>query len=73
MNRYADIVKNVLAVDKELSADKIHKTLSVEGNIFIVKFSCSKLHLKIMRSAINGFFENLLLTTQVIKEFGENP
>ncbi|XP_011171937.1 EKC/KEOPS complex subunit LAGE3 [Solenopsis invicta] len=66
--REAEVVYQVLRVDKEPSRSEVTKKLELNNNILEVSFSGKEA--KKIRVALTSFFDNLLLVTETIKQFG---
>jgi len=66
--REAEIVYNSLRVDKEPKKGGNIKTLSVNGTTLHVHFESKEARL--LRVAVNGFMDHLILVTQTIQQFG---
>eukprot|EP00826_Nyctotherus_ovalis_P039306 TRINITY_DN3771_c0_g2_i1.p1 TRINITY_DN3771_c0_g2~~TRINITY_DN3771_c0_g2_i1.p1 ORF type:complete len:109 (-),score=32.84 TRINITY_DN3771_c0_g2_i1:265-591(-) len=68
--RYAEICKDVIAVDKELQPELVSRELQVVGNKLIVKYKGLPGNVKKLRTAVGGLLENLMLSIRTLKEFG---
>jgi len=66
--REAEIVFNVLRVDKEPQRNAIQKKLFLDDNILKVKISGEQT--KNVRVVVNAIFDAILLSTETIHEFG---
>lgn len=65
--REAEVVYEVLRVDKEPSRSETTKKLTLNDNILEVSFSGKEA--RKMRVALTSFFDNLLLVTDTIEQF----
>jgi len=66
--REAEIAYNSLRVDKEPKKGGNKKTLSVSGTTLHIRFESKEARL--LRVAVNGFMDHLILVTQTIEQFG---
>ncbi|KAJ8947486.1 hypothetical protein NQ318_009789 [Aromia moschata] len=67
-SRIAEVVYDVLRVDKEPKRGGVAKVLSLTGNILTVKFSAQLT--RQLRVSVNGFLEKLDLTLETVQLFG---
>ena len=65
----AQIVANTIGVDKEFSDGDIKRDISSDGSYFVARFSTTKKHVKILRTAISSLSTNLKLVIGTVKEF----
>lgn len=68
---HAQLARQVLQVDQELSAGAVKRTIDVQGNILTVSFSI--LTVRLTRLTLNSFLENLDLITRTLDTFADNP
>ncbi|KAL6261025.1 hypothetical protein P5V15_008551 [Pogonomyrmex californicus] len=66
--READVIYQVLRVDKEPSRSGVTKKLTLNNNFLEVSFSGKEA--RKVRVALTSFFEHLLLVTETIEQFG---
>ncbi|XP_018405070.1 PREDICTED: uncharacterized protein LOC108781565 [Cyphomyrmex costatus] len=66
--REAEVVYQVLRVDKEPPRSRITKNLTLNNNILEVSFSGKEA--RKVRVALTSFFDSLLLVTETIEKFG---
>ncbi|KAJ2632371.1 Vacuolar protein sorting-associated protein 20 [Coemansia sp. RSA 1290] len=62
--KLAQIAKESLQVDSELSSDKVNRTISVEGANLIVTYTATTL--RMLRVSVNGFMDSLILVQVVL-------
>jgi len=67
-NEWANVVRNSLAVDKELHPDQVKKSLTVEGETLKCVFVA--VDPKILRTAVSSFYDFLILVTKTVDQFG---
>ncbi|KAJ2195714.1 hypothetical protein IW143_002480 [Coemansia sp. RSA 520] len=65
--RLARIASESLQVDRELSGDKVVRTISVEDANLVVSFTANSL--RVLRVSINGFMDSLILVTRTLEAF----
>ncbi|XP_053970983.1 uncharacterized protein LOC128888664 [Hylaeus anthracinus] len=66
--REAEIIYQVLRVDKEPSRSGVSKDLTLNNNILQVLFSGAEA--RKVRVALTSFFDSLILVTETIQQFG---
>ncbi|KAI8985889.1 CTAG/Pcc1 family, partial [Pilobolus umbonatus] len=66
-DRLASIAEQVLSVDKELRAEQVKRTLTVDKNTLKVHFQCD--NIKLLRVSVNSFLESLLMVTRTMDAF----
>lgn len=66
--RIAEVMYDVLRVDKEPKRSKVTKLLVVQDNILVANFSAPLAHQ--LRVAVNGFFEKIDLVSGTIELLG---
>ncbi|XP_078050830.1 EKC/KEOPS complex subunit LAGE3-like [Augochlora pura] len=66
--REAEIVYQVLKVDKEPSRGSVSKELTLNNNI--LKLVISGTEARKVRVALTSFFDSLILVTETIQKFG---
>ncbi|XP_017875330.1 EKC/KEOPS complex subunit LAGE3 [Ceratina calcarata] len=66
--REAEIAYEVLRVDKEPSRGSVIKNLTVDNNL--VHISISGTEARKVRVALTSFFDNLILVTETMQQFG---
>lgn len=67
-NREAEIAYEVLRVDKEPSRGSVTKNLTLDNNLLRVSISGSEA--RKVRVALTSFFDNLILVTETMQQFG---
>ncbi|OZJ07009.1 hypothetical protein BZG36_00201 [Bifiguratus adelaidae] len=65
--RLATIAKQALAVDKELRADQVERTLSVDGSRLIADYQATTP--RVLRVSVNAFMEMLVMVTRTMDAF----
>ncbi|KAI7831037.1 CTAG/Pcc1 family [Kickxella alabastrina] len=63
----ATIAMNALQVDRDISGDKIHRTIQTEDSALLVTFRSS--NLRTLRVTINGFMDSLILVSKTLEAF----
>ncbi|XP_076642688.1 EKC/KEOPS complex subunit LAGE3-like isoform X1 [Halictus rubicundus] len=66
--REAEIVYQVLRVDKEPSRGSVSKDLTLDNNLLKVEISGTEA--RKVRVALTSFFDSLILVTETIQQFG---
>ncbi|KII85039.1 hypothetical protein PLICRDRAFT_116877 [Plicaturopsis crispa FD-325 SS-3] len=66
---HATIAKQAIEVDKELQAQSVKRTLTVEDDVLVATFQT--LTIRLSRLTVNGFLENVDLIARTLGEFGE--
>ncbi|XP_011699557.1 PREDICTED: uncharacterized protein LOC105456891 [Wasmannia auropunctata] len=66
--READVAYQALRVDKEPSSSGVTKRLALNDSVLDVSFSGKEA--RKVRVALTSFFDNLLLVTETIEQFG---
>ncbi|KAJ1875279.1 hypothetical protein LPJ55_000808 [Coemansia sp. RSA 990] len=66
-SKLAQIAKESLQVDSELSSDKVNRTISVEGANLIVTYTATTL--RMLRVSVNGFMDSLILVSRTLEAF----
>lgn len=66
--REAEVVYQVLKVDKEPPRSSVVKKLEHTNNLLRVSFSSSEI--RKLRVGVTSFFESLILVTETIQQFG---
>jgi len=65
--RQAEIVKQVIEVDRELKAHLVSRTLSLEGNELVATFAC--LTIRQARVSLDHFLSDVGLVIETIETF----
>ncbi|XP_074561757.1 uncharacterized protein LOC141818068 [Curcuma longa] len=70
-NESANIAGSALAVDKELQPDKVKRQISICDGKLKVQFQA--VEARFLRASFSSFVDLLILTTQLIEEYGRTP
>ncbi|GJP45176.1 hypothetical protein CLOM_g4599, partial [Closterium sp. NIES-68] len=62
------ILRNTLAVDRELQPDKLVRVIMADGSTLNISFLCPDARL--LRAAFNAFMDSLILAARTIEAFG---
>ncbi|XP_015173127.1 PREDICTED: EKC/KEOPS complex subunit LAGE3 [Polistes dominula] len=66
--READVVYQVLKVDKEPPRSGVSKNIKQKDNLLLVSFSGTEI--RKVRVGVTSFFDSLTLVTETIQQFG---
>jgi tRNA threonylcarbamoyladenosine modification (KEOPS) complex Pcc1 subunit len=66
-SRIAQLLLNVLDVDKEIAPDKITRTMRVEGSELVVTIEASEARL--LRASMASFFDMAMVAMRTLCEF----
>eukprot|EP00286_Rhodomonas_abbreviata_P001144 CAMPEP_0181289694 /NCGR_PEP_ID=MMETSP1101-20121128/1018_1 /TAXON_ID=46948 /ORGANISM="Rhodomonas abbreviata, Strain Caron Lab Isolate" /LENGTH=86 /DNA_ID=CAMNT_0023393931 /DNA_START=72 /DNA_END=332 /DNA_ORIENTATION=+ len=65
-SEYASQVSNALAVDEELHADRVHRTVRSDGTKLVAEFAA--IDARMLRVSVNSFFDMAILATRTLDE-----
>ncbi|KAI0077927.1 Pcc1-domain-containing protein [Panus rudis PR-1116 ss-1] len=68
--QHALIAKQAIEVDKELQPDVVHRSIEVEKDELVAKFTT--LTVRLARLTVNAFLDNVELVVRTLGEFGED-
>lgn len=65
---HATIARDVIAVDRELQAHAVKRSMAIEGDELVTEFKT--LTVRLARLTLNAFLENVELIIRTLDEFG---
>ncbi|KAJ2742189.1 hypothetical protein GGI20_004666 [Coemansia sp. BCRC 34301] len=65
--RLANIAKRSLSVDRELSEEKVSRSIDTQDSLLVATFRAETL--RMLRVSVNGFMDSVILVTKTLEAF----
>lgn len=66
--KYAEIVATAISVDPELRPEEVSRTISVDGNAFVIDIAATDL--KSLRTVVGSLYDFIRVSLAAIAQFG---